>query len=75
VRAGALIPAGQVWGGDPVTYIRELSEQELLANYTKSYTNGAAEFSSDASLWPHVFDDSTASGQSLEEYTQEKYYS
>lgn len=74
VKAGALIPAGQVWGGDPVTYVRELTDQELLANYTKSYTNGAGEFSSEQSLWPHVFDDSAASGQSIEDYTNEKYY-
>ena len=26
VKAGALIPAGQVWGGNPVTFVRELSE-------------------------------------------------
>jgi len=63
VRAGALIPAGQVWGGDPVTYVRELTDEELLSNYTKSYTNGAAEFSSEsAALWPYQFDNSSADG-------------
>lgn len=32
VPPGRLIPAGQLWGGNPVNYIRELSEQERLAN-------------------------------------------
>ena len=41
VKAGSLIPAGQVWGGSPVTFVRELNEQELMANYSKSYSNGA----------------------------------
>ena len=27
-----------------------------------------------ATYWPHVFDDSAASGQSIEDYTNEKYY-
>ena len=44
VRAGSLIPAGQVWGGKPVTFVRELSEKELLENYSKSYTQGAPHF-------------------------------
>jgi carbonic anhydrase/acetyltransferase-like protein (isoleucine patch superfamily) len=33
VKAGSLIPAGQVWGGNPVTFVRELSEQDQVANY------------------------------------------
>ena len=47
MRAGSLIPAGQVWGGDPATFVRELSEQELVSNYQKSYLNGAKTFESD----------------------------
>jgi hypothetical protein len=74
VKAGALIPAGQVWGGDPVTYVRELTDEELLANYTKSYTNGAAEFSSESNLWPHAFDSAPADGQSIQDYADEKYF-
>ena len=74
MKAGALIPAGQVWGGDPVTYVRELTDEELLANYTKSYTNGAAEFSSESALWPQQFDDSSSGEQSIQDYTNEKYF-
>lgn len=33
VPPGRLIPAGQLWGGNPVQYIRELTEQEKFANY------------------------------------------
>lgn len=44
VRAGSLIPAGQVWGGSPVTFVRSLSEQEQVQNYQKSYQNTAPEF-------------------------------
>ena len=44
VKAGSLIPGGQVWGGNPVVYVRDLSESEILANYQTSYTNGAPQF-------------------------------
>ena len=44
VRAGSLIPAGQVWGGNPVTFVRNLSEKEQVSNYQRSYTNSAPEF-------------------------------
>ena len=75
VRAGSLIPAGQVWGGDPVAYVRELSEQEMLDNYAKSYANGASEFGAEFALWPAQFDNSAASGQTMEQYHEEKYFS
>ena len=54
--------------------MRNLSDQEMLDNYAKSYTNGAGEYSSDLNVWPHQFDDSPANGQSIEEYTNEKYF-
>lgn len=73
VKAGSLIPAGQVWGGDPATFVRELNDQELIDNYAKSYCSGAGQFNSELN-WPHQFDDSAASGQSIEEYTNEKYF-
>ena len=75
VRAGSLIPAGQVWGGSPhATFVRELTEQELMSNYAKSYTNGASDFSSSA--WPGKFDDSPVSAgeQSMDQYTEENYF-
>ena len=74
VKAGSLIPAGQVWGGSPaVTFVRNLTDEEMLENYSKSYTNSASEFSSE-SVWGHKYDDSPASGQSLKDYTEEKYF-
>jgi carbonic anhydrase/acetyltransferase-like protein (isoleucine patch superfamily) len=72
VRAGSLIPAGQVWGGSPVTFVRELSQEEQFANYTRSYTNGASAF--DAALWPNAFDNAPAEGQTIDEYSEETYY-
>lgn len=41
VPPGRLIPAGQVWGGSPsVKYIRDLTPEELISNYAKSYNKG-----------------------------------
>jgi carbonic anhydrase/acetyltransferase-like protein (isoleucine patch superfamily) len=37
VPPGRLIPAKQVWGGNPVEYIRDVEESEMFANYTLSY--------------------------------------
>ena len=53
VPPGRLIPAGQVWGGNPVKFVRNLTEQEQLQNYASSYTRGASEGASAFSLWPH----------------------
>ncbi len=37
VPPGRLIPARQVWGGNPVEYIRDVEESEHFANYTLTY--------------------------------------
>jgi carbonic anhydrase/acetyltransferase-like protein (isoleucine patch superfamily) len=37
VPPGRLVPARQVWGGNPVEYIRDVEESEHFANYTLSY--------------------------------------
>ena len=42
VPPGRLIPAGQVWGGSPIKFVRELSKDELLQAYTASYSKGAS---------------------------------
>lgn len=52
IPPGRLIPAGQLWGGSPVCYERDLTEQEILNNYAMSYVYGASEFNNDL-LWPH----------------------
>jgi len=79
VKAGSLIPAGQVWGGSPhAVFVRELSEQEQMDNYAKSYATGASDFSSTGldSLWPGKFDDAPveAGEQTLGEYNEENYF-
>jgi len=38
VRAGARIPSGQVWGGNPAQYIRDVTEDEVL-NFQKEATD------------------------------------
>lgn len=37
VPPGRLIPARQVWGGNPVEYVRDVSESETFANYNSTY--------------------------------------
>lgn len=51
VPPGRLIPAKQLWAGNPVEYVKDLNIGETWANYTYSYVNVAladahkAEFS------------------------------
>ncbi len=37
VPPGRLIPAHQVWGGNPVQYVRDAKDSEIFANYTFTY--------------------------------------
>ena len=37
VPPGRLIPTKQLWGGNPVVFIKDLNVGEVWANYTKSY--------------------------------------
>ena len=37
VPPGRLIPTKQLWGGNPVVFIKDLNIGEVWANYTKSY--------------------------------------
>ena len=72
--AGALIPAGQVWGGKPCTFVRELSESELMENYQRSYAKGAVQFDSE-NLWPKYEEGELGAGEvSLEDYNESKYF-
>jgi gamma-carbonic anhydrase len=41
VPPGRLIPAKQLWGGNPVEYMKDLDVGECWANYTFSYLNTA----------------------------------
>jgi hypothetical protein len=58
--------------------VRELTEEEQMENYAKSYTNGASDFSSagSGSVWPGKFDDAPveAGEQTLAEYNEENYF-
>ena len=46
----------------------------MITNYTKSYTNGASEFSAECALWPNQFDDTMIDAQSIQDYANEKYF-
>ncbi len=39
VPPGRLIPARQVWGGNPVEYIRDATDSEQFANYAQSFVH------------------------------------
>jgi carbonic anhydrase/acetyltransferase-like protein (isoleucine patch superfamily) len=75
VPPGRLIPAGQVWGGNPIAFVRELTESELVENYSKSYTSIATEFES-GTLFPHKYQsgDLKSGEPSIEEYADKKYF-
>ena len=67
-----------MWGGNPCTFVRELSAQELNDNYMASYANGAAEAATNGtfSLYPREYvEDSIPAGQdSMEDYAEKKYF-
>ena len=73
VPPGRLIPAGQQWGGNPIEFCRVLTNEEMIENYSKSYTQGATEYES--SLWPHEYvNGDNADGESVEEYAKRNYF-
>ena len=39
VPPGRLIPSRQVWGGNPVQFIRDATESEVFANYTATFNH------------------------------------
>ena len=39
VPPGRLIPSRQLWGGNPVTYIRDIEDSEQFANYAQSFVH------------------------------------
>jgi len=52
IPPGRLIPAGQVWGGNPIAFVKNLSQDELVQNYARSYTNAATDFSDAEAKFP-----------------------
>lgn len=52
-----------------MTYVRELSDQELIDNYTNSYSHGAKDFSNE--LWPDTVDG--AASEAIGEYNAENF--
>ena len=64
-----------MWGGNPVKYIRDLTQEEQVQNYAKSYTNTASEFASET-LYPpaHKTGDLKQGDLSIEDYAHQKYF-
>ena len=54
VPPGRLIPANQLWGGNPVEFIKDLDIGEQWANYTQSYLHSAIGdvHRNEFTLWP-----------------------
>jgi hypothetical protein len=75
VQPGRLIPAGQVWGGNPVKFVRNLTQEEQVKNYAKSYTSIATEFESDT-LYPHTYQagDLKQGELNIDDYAHQKYF-
>lgn len=56
IPPGRLIPAGQLWGGNPVRFVRNLTEDEKWKNYNESYTNGVKLDGHDSkAVWPKQY--------------------
>lgn len=55
VPPGRLIPARQVWGGNPVEFVREVSESESFANYNNTYHQWNVSSSYLAEFTPYAY--------------------
>lgn len=76
VPPGRMIPAGQVWGGNPIAFVRNLTEAEQVSNYAKSYTSAAPDFSDASAKFPasYVSGDLKSGEVPIEEYAAKKYF-
>ena len=66
-----------MWGGNTCTFVRNLTSEEQLQNYTNSYSKGASTGASKFSLWPEEFKegDLAKGEESAEDYAQRNYFS
>jgi len=57
VPPGRLIPTKQLWGGNPVKFMKDLTLGEYWANYTKSYVNSslADAHKNEFTLWNSAY--------------------
>lgn len=74
VQPGRLIPAGQVWGGNPAVFVRELTAEEQLQNYADSYAKGASTSADKFSLWPREYNGDGEAAETIEQYAEKKYF-
>ena len=84
VPPGRLIPAKQLWGGNPVQFIKDLDIGEAWSNYTRSYVNTslAETHKNEFTLWNSAYlerdatlEDVHIEDQDLsQQYTAKNYY-
>lgn len=79
IPPGRLIPAGQLWGGSPIRYVRELTEEEKVANYNESYSKSVKlEEGESDQLWPEKYLEKMPEGvesqETIEEYVEDHYF-
>ena len=57
VPPGRLIPTKQLWGGNPVKFIKDLDIGEVWANYTKSYVTSSLgeSLKNEFTLWNSAY--------------------
>jgi hypothetical protein len=68
-----------LWGGSPVKYIRDLTEEEKLNNYNESYSQAVNVGDKDErALWPKTFLDQLPEGEegaeNKEQYIESNYF-
>jgi carbonic anhydrase/acetyltransferase-like protein (isoleucine patch superfamily) len=75
VPPGRLIPSKQLWGGNPVKFIKDLNVAEVWANYTKSYTVSTLgdQHRNEFTLWNSAYlNRDTTEGDAEPEYHEKK---
>jgi len=68
VPPGRLIPAKQLWGGNPVSFIKDLNIGEVWANYTKSYVESSlgTAHKNEFTMWNSAYLERESTAQDVE---------